>query len=91
MGASDRNFYNNLACSYGLEEAMGRVQALYLEGRKREAAAAVPDTFVDEVTLVGPPEHVADQLAAWRECGVTTLICWSQDTDTLRAMAEMMP
>jgi F420-dependent oxidoreductase-like protein len=91
MGAEGRNFYNDLACSYGSEEAMRTVQSHYLEGRRKEAAAAVPDGLIDEVTLVGPPARVADRLARYRDCGTTTLICWSKEADTLRVMAELVP
>src|SRR5712691_10092020 len=55
MGARGRNFYNELVRRYGYDEDATRIQDLYLEGRKGEAAAAVPDSLVDEVALVGPP------------------------------------
>ena len=31
------------------------MQDLYLDGKKAEAAAALPDDFIDRVTLMGPP------------------------------------
>jgi F420-dependent oxidoreductase-like protein len=73
MGARGRNFYNSLAQRYGFEEAAARVQDLYLDGRKDEAAAAVPDELVDGTTLVGPASWVAERLAAFAAAGVTTL------------------
>ena len=54
MGARGKNFYNDLACRYGYEDAARKVQDLYLDGNKRDAAAAVPDAFIDDVALVGP-------------------------------------
>jgi alkanesulfonate monooxygenase SsuD/methylene tetrahydromethanopterin reductase-like flavin-dependent oxidoreductase (luciferase family) len=89
MGARDRNFYFNLACRYGYEEAAGRIQQLFLSGKKASAAAAVPDELVDEVALCGPRERIAERLAAWRGAGVTTLICSASNLDTLRLMAEL--
>lgn len=74
MGTKDRNFYNQLACRYGYEEVARRVQGLYLEGRKEEAAAALPDELIDTVTLCGPPAVVAERLAAYRDAGVDTLL-----------------
>jgi len=74
MGSRDKNFYNELACRYGFEEAARRVQDLYLAGRKREAAAALPDELVDLVALCGPPDVVRDRLAAFRDAGVHTLL-----------------
>ena len=89
MGARGKNFYNDLACRYGYEEAASRVQQLYLSGRKDEAISAVPDELVDEVALCGPKERVADSLAVWRDAGVTTLICATNSLDAVRTMAEL--
>lgn len=89
MGARGKNFYNDLACRYGYEDAAKKIQDLYLEGKKNEAIAAVPDELVDEVALCGPRERIKDQLAAWREAGVTTLICGANSLEAIRAMAEV--
>lgn len=90
MGAPGRNFYNAVVRRYGYEADAARIQELYLSGRQREAAAAVPDALVDEVALVGPRERVAERLEAWRACGVTTLVCRTRDVDTLRLLAELV-
>jgi alkanesulfonate monooxygenase SsuD/methylene tetrahydromethanopterin reductase-like flavin-dependent oxidoreductase (luciferase family) len=88
MGAKGRNFYNDLVGRYGFEEAAARIQDLYLEGRKGEAAGAVPDEMVDELALVGPPERIRDGLDAWRESGVNTLVAVTYQAEALRALAE---
>jgi len=90
MGARGQNFYNALVRRYGYEAEAERIQELYLEGRQRDAAAAVPDALVDEVALVGPRERIADRLGAWRESGVTTLLVQTRDPGTLRTMAELV-
>ena len=90
MGAPGQNFYNALACRYGYEREAAKVQELYLGGRQRDAAAAVPDALVDEVALVGPRDRIADRLDAWRACGVTTLLCQTRDVETMRVMAELV-
>jgi F420-dependent oxidoreductase-like protein len=90
MGARGKNFYNELACRYGYEDAAARIQDLYLQGKKNEAIAAVPDQLVDEVALCGPPERVKDQLAAWRDAGVTTIICGANDLESIRTLAELV-
>jgi len=90
MGARGTNFYNDLAREYGFEEAATRIQELYLDGKQRDAAAAVPDELVDELALVGPKERIAERLAAWRESGATTLLISTRDAATLRAVAEAM-
>ena len=88
MGARGKNFYNDLIREYGFDEAADRVQDLYLDGKQRDAAAAVPDELVDELALVGPRERIAERLAAWRESGATTLLISTRDPATLRAVAE---
>ena len=88
MGARGRNFYNTLVSRYGYEGEAAKVQELYLEGRKGEAAAAVPDGLVDDVALIGPKERIADRLQLWKEAGVDTLIVGALQSEALRTLAE---
>jgi F420-dependent oxidoreductase-like protein len=90
MGARGANFYNELVRRYGFEAEAERVQQLYLEGKQREAIAAVPDALIDEVALVGPPERIRDRLGGWRDAGVTTLLVGTRDLTSLRTMAELV-
>jgi F420-dependent oxidoreductase-like protein len=89
MGARGANFYNALVRRYGYEADAERIQELYLDGKQREAIAAVPDALIDEVALVGPAERIRDRLGAWRESGVTTLMVGTPDVNALRALAEL--
>ena len=73
MGARGRNFYNDLCRRYGYEAEAESIQDLYLEGRKEEAAAAVPADLLEKTSLIGPPAYVAERIAAYREVGVTVL------------------
>jgi F420-dependent oxidoreductase-like protein len=91
MGAAGRNFYNDLASRYGYDADARRIQALYLAGKKDEAIAAVPDALVDEVALCGPRARIRDRLAAYRAVGVTTIVCMTDQADTVRQMAELAP
>ncbi len=88
MGARGKNFYNDLFSRYGYEAEAREIQELFLGGQQREAATKVPDSFVDEVALVGSVERIKDRLAAWRESGATTLLVSTRDAATLRAVAE---
>jgi len=90
MGARGSNFYNALVRRYGFDAEADRIQQLYLEGKQREAIAAVPDALVDEVTLVGSKERIAERLEAWKESGVTTLLCATRDRKALQTMAELV-
>jgi F420-dependent oxidoreductase-like protein len=90
MGARGKNFYNDLACRYGFEGAAKEIQDLYLDGKKQEAAAAVPDELVDEISLIGPKERIADRLDVWRESGITTMILGAAQPEALRVVAELV-
>ena len=56
----------------------------------RDAAAAVPDRLIDEMTLIGPPDRIADRLAAWKDSGATTILISARDEKTLRTVAEAL-
>ncbi|MGY1761121.1 LLM class F420-dependent oxidoreductase [Geodermatophilus sp. SYSU D00779] len=97
MGARGKNFYNDLARRYGYEDEARTIQDLYLDGRKDEAAAAVPEELVRAVSLVGPESYVAERVAAFREAGVTTLVLQPLDgspegrlrtVETMRKIAD---
>jgi alkanesulfonate monooxygenase SsuD/methylene tetrahydromethanopterin reductase-like flavin-dependent oxidoreductase (luciferase family) len=75
MGSREKNFYNALVRRYGFEDAAQEVQDLYLDGKKEEAAAALPAELIDRVSLCGPKDRVAERLGVYRDAGVGTLVC----------------
>jgi F420-dependent oxidoreductase-like protein len=95
MGSRDQNFYNTLVQRYGFEDAARTVQDLYLDGKKDEAAAALPDELIDLVSLVGPADRVRERLRAYADAGVGTLglspMAWTKDERIrqLRLVAEL--
>jgi F420-dependent oxidoreductase-like protein len=95
MGSRDKNFYNQLVQRYGFEDAAREVQDLYLDGKREEAMAALPDALIDLVSLCGPPDHVRERLAVYRDAGVGTLgitpMAWDRDgrLEQLRLVAEL--
>ena len=92
MGARSRNFYNDLAKRIGYEEAAAKIQDLFLDGKRHEAAAAVPDALIDETSLVGPPAMIRDRLQAWRDIAtknwVGSLVLTGADVASMRVIAE---
>jgi F420-dependent oxidoreductase-like protein len=96
MGSRDRNFYNQLVQRYGFEDAAREIQDLYLDGKKDEAAAAVPPELIDTVALVGPHDRVRERLEVYREAGVGTLIAApvaiepAEGRRMVRELAEML-
>jgi F420-dependent oxidoreductase-like protein len=95
MGSREQNFYNRLAVRYGFADAAKVVQDLYLEGKREEAGAALPDELIDLVTLCGPRDHVRERLAVYRDAGVGTLMvtpmAWTAEErlSQLRLIAEL--
>jgi F420-dependent oxidoreductase-like protein len=95
MGSREKNFYNQLVQRYGFEDVAREVQDLYLEGKRDEAMAALPDELIDLVSLCGPPDRVRERLEVFREAGVGTLgvspMAWDRDgrLEQLRLVAEL--
>jgi F420-dependent oxidoreductase-like protein len=95
MGSRKQNFYNNLVCRYGFDEQAKTIQDLYLEGRREDAMAAIPDALIDTVSLCGPKDVVRERLSVYRDAGVGTLgitpIAFTKDDrlDQLRLVAEL--
>lgn len=73
MGAKGKNFYNDLMCRYGYEEEAAKIQDLYLEGKKDEAAALVPSEFLKMTNLCGPEGFVRERIEAFAAAGVSVL------------------
>ena len=74
MGSRDKNFYNALVRRYGFEEAADEVQNLYLEGKKDQAAAALPPELIDMTSICGPRDRVKERIEIYRDAGVGTLM-----------------
>ena len=89
MGAKGTNFHANVAVRMGYESEIAEIQELYLGGKKDEAGAKIPRELIEEMSLVGSPEKIRDDLAKWRESIVTTLLV-AGDHATLRAAAELV-
>ena len=73
MGSKKQNFYKQLVERYGFEAESTVVQDLYLEGKKDEAAAALPAELIDRVSICGPMDVVRDRIEKFRAAGVGTL------------------
>jgi len=74
MGSRKQNFYNQAVQRIGFEDAAREVQDLYLDGKKEEAAAALPGELIDKVSLCGPADRIRDRLQAYRDVDVGTMI-----------------
>ncbi|MFG1610841.1 LLM class F420-dependent oxidoreductase [Actinoplanes sp. NPDC049265] len=94
MGSREQNFYNRLAIRMGFADAAKQVQDLYLDRKIREAAAAVPQEFIERTALVGPRPVIVERIREYAAAGVTTLSVspyvgdLKSGLDTLRVVAE---
>jgi F420-dependent oxidoreductase-like protein len=89
MGAKSMNFHFDVFARMGYEAEARQIQELFLDGKKDEAAAAVPTSLVEDTALIGPIEKIRDDLEGWKESIATTLLV-SGPPGVLRTMAELV-
>ncbi len=88
MGHRDKNFHKEMMIRRGYADAAARIQELYLDGAKDEAAAAVPDEWVDAKALIGPPARIKTRYPAWENSGATSLTVRTNQDAAVDLMAE---
>lgn len=89
MGHRDKNFHKDMMVRRGYGEAAERIQELYLSGRKAEAAEAVPDEYIDEGALMGPPQRIRERFGEWVGSGATGLTVWASNDQGIELLAEL--
>src|SRR5215210_5038251 len=95
MGSRETNFYVDLAHRFGFGDVADEVQTLYLDGKREEAYAAIPDELADATSLVGPEDEVRARIEAYERIGVDRLIVSpiqpdpAERTHTLERLAEI--
>ncbi|MET0183022.1 MAG: LLM class flavin-dependent oxidoreductase [Caulobacterales bacterium] len=87
-GAKEVNFHKDAFAKRGYQAEADRIQELFLAGRRDEAAAAVPDEYVEEEMIIGPPARIKEKFAAWRDSGFTTLRINTRNDDVLELVAR---
>ncbi|TNF89223.1 MAG: LLM class F420-dependent oxidoreductase [Gammaproteobacteria bacterium] len=90
MGAKTTNFHKDLFVRMGYEEEAERIQDLFMQDKRDEAAQVIPDELADSMALIGPKERISERLQAWRDSRVTTMLVATTDKDMLRTMAELV-
>jgi F420-dependent oxidoreductase-like protein len=89
MGARDRNFHADVARRMGYESEVDTIQDLYLSGKKDEAAAAIPQQLIEQLTLIGPIEKIREDMEPWRASQVTTLLVQGVHPAMLEDLASL--
>jgi F420-dependent oxidoreductase-like protein len=91
IGPSGRNFHAQAIVRMGHEDIVARVGKLWGEGNPREAAAAIPTWLVERLALIGPPSKIREELPAWRDSLLTTLLVHVPPRpEALREVAELI-
>jgi F420-dependent oxidoreductase-like protein len=90
MGAKDANFHKQVFERMGHEALSDEVQRLYLEGRKDDATALIPDELVHDMHIVGDVGYVKERAAEWEATGVTTLLLSCRTADEVKKIAEVL-
>ena len=95
MGSREQNFYNQLAIRMGYADAAKEVQDLYLNKQIRDAAAAVPQDFIERTSIIGNKIQIKERIRQYAAAGVGTLSISPYVGDresgiaTLRTVAEV--
>ena len=89
MGAEGKNFHKQAMIDRGYAAEADRIEELFRSGRKEEAAAAVPDEYIDEGGLIGPPARIKEKFRAWRDAGFTLLRISSPTDEAMRVLAAI--
>ena len=89
MGHKDRNFHKDAMIRRGFVAEAERVQELYLAGNKQEAAAAIPDEFIDEESLIGPVARIKERYRAWEDSGISGLTVGTDQDEAITLMSQL--
>ena len=96
MGSPKTNFYNDAYCRAGFEDAAKEVQGLWVEGKRDQAIARVPDELVLMANLIGTEDMVKARLNAFKDAGVNTLsigtggTTWPERTAALEQAMDLI-
>jgi F420-dependent oxidoreductase-like protein len=72
MGSRQHNFYNDAFKRAGYVDSATEVQRLWLDGKRDEAAARVPDDLALKVNLLGTGAMIRARLEVYKRSGITT-------------------
>jgi F420-dependent oxidoreductase-like protein len=73
MGSATTNFYNAAFQRSGFEDEAKAVQQLWIAGKRKEAAAHVPDTMVTQFGAIGTLPMVRQRFQKYQQLGVDGL------------------
>ena len=96
MGSAKTNFYNDAYCRAGYEDDAKAVPGLWIDGKREQAIARVPDEMVLLTNLIGTEDMIRERLRAFRDAGVDTFrlgtggVSWKERTAALEEAADLI-
>jgi hypothetical protein len=90
MGAAGANFHKDAMVDEGFGAEAARIQELFLAGRKEEAAAAVPDDYLDTQGLFGPPARIKERFGPWRDSGMTLMRVGGMNEEEMKQLVAIV-
>lgn len=96
MGSPRTNFYNAAYRRAGFEDAAAEVQRLWVEGKRGEAVARVPEEMIFASNLIGDETTIRQRLRVYEQAGVNTLVLGpagrnlEERLETLGRMTELV-
>ena len=96
MGSAKTNFYNDAYCRAGYEDDAKAVQSLWIDGKRDQAVARVPDEMVLLTNLIGTEDMIRERLKAFRDAGVNTFrlgtggVSWKERTAALEEAVDLI-
>ncbi|HEY8528034.1 MAG TPA: LLM class F420-dependent oxidoreductase [Acidimicrobiales bacterium] len=89
MGSETHNYHRDAMARRGFPEAAERIGELWRAGRREEARDAVPDEYLEQTALVGPPARIRARWPDVQPPGVTGLIVGTDQPEALELLAEL--
>jgi hypothetical protein len=89
MGSETHNYHRDAMARRGFPDAAARIGELWRAGRKREAAQAVPDDYLEQSALLGSERRIRDRWPSVQLPGVTGMIIGTDQVEALVLMADL--
>lgn len=88
-GSSTHNFHRDAMIRRGHADLAEKVSALFTDGRRDEAAQAIPDEYVDATGLYGSHERISERWARYASRPYSGLTIRTDDIETLEFIADL--
>ena len=89
MGSATTNFYNAAFQRAGFEDDAKAIQRLWIEGKRQEAAARVPDEMVTQFGAIGTPDMVRERFQKYKQVGIDALTLRIEATDLTQRITKL--